>query len=224
MTQPPTTAVIAVLLLLSLGQASFGQSSTDAAAIITAQHTFGPPQIVRVNKVISGGHVQILVNGQLSEAYIHNLPFDVLQFVDDFNQTSARVKADEGVQYNDPAWMGYLKRQDAAIADRNHLAELMTQCQARITIVACQTFYICPGGFRQWEYQGKPTASGGILSSSSSSQQAGYQNNSAMMAGIPPDVYNTIAANSAAKWPGNYEMQVYEIKQQTEAYRTLHQQ
>jgi outer membrane murein-binding lipoprotein Lpp len=41
--------------------------------------------------------------------------------------------------------------------------------------------------------------------------------------GVPIAIYNQIAAGAANKWPGNYEMQDYEINNQVEAYRKLHQ-
>lgn len=40
--------------------------------------------------------------------------------------------------------------------------------------------------------------------------------------GVPIGTYNEIAADATRKWPGNFEMQAYEIKLQTEAYRKLH--
>lgn len=40
--------------------------------------------------------------------------------------------------------------------------------------------------------------------------------------GVPIQIYNTIAAQAADKWPSNYDMQNYEIKNQVEAYRKLH--
>ena len=47
--------------------------------------------------------------------------------------------------------------------------------------------------------------------------------NSAMKEGVPLTIYNAIAAAAAKEWPGNYEMQLYEIKNQLEAYKKLHQ-
>ena len=41
--------------------------------------------------------------------------------------------------------------------------------------------------------------------------------------GVPIGIYNQIAANAAAKWPSDYDMQAYEIKNQVEAYRKIHQ-
>ena len=42
-------------------------------------------------------------------------------------------------------------------------------------------------------------------------------------AGVPTEVYNSIAATAAGRWSNDYEMQVFEIKSQIEAYRQLHQ-
>jgi len=40
--------------------------------------------------------------------------------------------------------------------------------------------------------------------------------------GVPIAIYNQIAADAAKEWPGDYRMQAYTIKNQTEAYRKLH--
>jgi hypothetical protein len=42
-----------------------------------------------------------------------------------------------------------------------------------------------------------------------------------MRDGVPLDVYQQIAARAAQKWPNDYDMQVYEIKEQTSAYQKL---
>ncbi len=46
--------------------------------------------------------------------------------------------------------------------------------------------------------------------------------NPAMKDGVPLTIYNAIAAGAVQKWPGNYEMQEYEIKNQIESYKNLH--
>jgi len=40
--------------------------------------------------------------------------------------------------------------------------------------------------------------------------------------GVPIATYNQIAADAAREWPGDYDMQAYEIKKQVEAYLSLH--
>jgi hypothetical protein len=40
--------------------------------------------------------------------------------------------------------------------------------------------------------------------------------------GVPMDIYNAITADAVKHWPGDYEMQAYQIKTQTDAYRKLH--
>lgn len=40
--------------------------------------------------------------------------------------------------------------------------------------------------------------------------------------GIPLPVYNQISADAAVKWPGNYDMQAYEIDNQVAAYKKIH--
>jgi uncharacterized coiled-coil protein SlyX len=44
----------------------------------------------------------------------------------------------------------------------------------------------------------------------------------AMRDGVPIAIYTQITSDAVKKWPGNYEMQAYEIKNQVEAYRQLH--
>lgn len=39
--------------------------------------------------------------------------------------------------------------------------------------------------------------------------------------GVPIAVYNQIAADAVKRWPREYDMQVYEIERQVEAYRKL---
>ena len=41
--------------------------------------------------------------------------------------------------------------------------------------------------------------------------------------GVPAAIYNQIAAEAAQKFPTDYDMQVFRIKEQVEAYRALHQ-
>jgi hypothetical protein len=41
--------------------------------------------------------------------------------------------------------------------------------------------------------------------------------------GVPIAVYNQITAEAARRYPTDYDMQVFVIKEQTEAYRKLHQ-
>ena len=48
--------------------------------------------------------------------------------------------------------------------------------------------------------------------------------NPAIKDGVPLTIYNAIAARAVQKWPGNYEMQEYEIKNQIESYKNLHAQ
>jgi hypothetical protein len=42
-----------------------------------------------------------------------------------------------------------------------------------------------------------------------------------MRDGVPVGVYGQIAADAAKEWPGNYQMQAFVIKRQSEAYRKL---
>jgi len=47
-------------------------------------------------------------------------------------------------------------------------------------------------------------------------------NQGATRDGVPIAVYNQIASDAVMEWPGDYRMQAYTIKNQTEAYRKLH--
>jgi hypothetical protein len=138
----------------------------EAGAIAKAKSTLGPSQTIRVLKVINSSRLQIVANGMLSEAYIHNLPIDVLNFVRDYNATKASVDADKNVDYHDVARSGGLSfgtRQQVKIENLRHLADLegpyKSRAIARSTVVACPTSYIITGAVRQWEFQSMPAAS-----------------------------------------------------------------
>lgn len=40
--------------------------------------------------------------------------------------------------------------------------------------------------------------------------------------GVPVSIYNDLLASAKAKWPRDYEMQVFELRNQIDAYRKLH--
>ena len=48
------------------------------------------------------------------------------------------------------------------------------------------------------------------------------QSQLATKGGMPAAVYDSIAASAAEKWPGNFAMQEYEIKNQVKSYKALH--
>jgi hypothetical protein len=142
------------------------QQDQMSIAIAKAQSTLGPAQKIRIIKLITESQLQIvLTNGQPAEAYIHNLPYEVITFVRDLNQTEAAVEADKYVQYHDVARSGgnsYYTRQDNKIANQRHLADLEgpggSHAKVCTTVIACPSAYLTRPGVRQWEYQGMATA------------------------------------------------------------------
>jgi hypothetical protein len=204
--------------------------------ILVAQSTLRSPQIIRVVKVISGGEVEISVGGQISEAYVHNMPFEILTFVDDYNQTK---QFDEDNRYanvnarytiNSPChYAGDLTDEaQAVIAARNHLADIEPKLISKTTVIARPSEYYFGGRFRQWEYQAT-TATDPITGRPEPIQlQPGRRQPSPLLepltSGIPTSVYNSIASDAARHWPGDYEMQEFQIKNQVAAYKRLHSQ
>jgi hypothetical protein len=146
----------------------------QAKAVAVAKAKLGPAQTIRVLKVINPSRLQIAANGILAEAYIHNLPFDVYNFVYDYNQTKAQADAcryaDATATYTRHIGQGSsaynvltTNLTDDAVTvmlTRRHLAELEPQAVARTTIIACPTAYFINPGVRQWEFQAMPAAAG----------------------------------------------------------------
>jgi hypothetical protein len=137
----------------------------QAKAVTVAKATLGPAQKIRILKVINPSRLQIAANGILAEAYIHNLPLEVLDFVSDLNATQAQVDADKYVQYHDAAGrkaQTVYTRQATKIENERHLADLQgpdgSRAIARSTIIACPSAYFVNSGVRQWEFQAMPAA------------------------------------------------------------------
>ncbi|HZM03988.1 MAG TPA: hypothetical protein VFC44_13335 [Candidatus Saccharimonadales bacterium] len=182
--------------------------NSDAAAIAIAKATLGPAQNIRIVKTINTWHVQIGdVNGVVSEAYVHNLPNEVLTFVRDFTALKDRVESELNVNYNDGtgAFVAAYTRQAGKAADQQRLAELLPQAQIRETVSARPSAYYLPGGVRQWEYQ-----------------PASARTEVPTRQGVPVEVYSGIAAMAEKEWPTDYHMQSFVINQQIEAWKKLH--
>jgi hypothetical protein len=154
------------------------RAQEQAKAVAAAKAKLGPAQTIRVLKVINPSRLQIAANGILAEAYIHNLPLDVINFVQDYNQTKAQAEA---VQYAN-ANATYTRQigqgshaynvhtgiltDDAAtvMLTRRHLAELEgpagSHAIACSTVIARPSAYFINPGVRQWEFQAMPAAAG----------------------------------------------------------------
>jgi hypothetical protein len=144
------------------------RAEQSAKAVAIAKGTLGPAQTIRILKVSNEAQLQLQIvqtNGQPAEAYIHNLPYEVLTFVRDLNGTKATVEAEKYVQYNDRATGNggaYATRQAQKAADERHLADLEgpygNHAKACTTIIARPSAYLPYRNVRQWEYQGMASA------------------------------------------------------------------
>jgi hypothetical protein len=141
------------------------RNNQNAAAIAKAKSKLGPAEPVRVLKVINPARLQIAgKNGMLTEAYIHNLPLDVISFVNDYNATKEAVQADKYVDYHDAVGgksQASFSRQAQKAENQRHLADL--EGPYGIHAKECSTVFARPTDYfysqtpliRQWEYQGR---------------------------------------------------------------------
>ena len=144
----------------------------DARAIATAKATLGPVQKIHVVKVLNESRLQIVTtNGLISEAYVHNLPPEIIAFVRDLNKTQADVDATKDANALQTytrsvgagrragnVGTGILTDSAASIQQaRRHLSELILKDQqGASTVIACPTAYLLSPTIRQWEFQGTP--------------------------------------------------------------------
>lgn len=147
-----------------------GRAAADQktlALIADAQRKLGPPERVRILKIIGPTRVQILTtNGQYLDAYIHNLPLDVITFLQDYAATSAKVSAEQYDNANatyyrtagrGSAAVNVRTRQltDAAVSiqtSRQHLTELNSQYPYKTSILSAPSAYQVSPGVQQWEF------------------------------------------------------------------------
>jgi hypothetical protein len=144
------------------------QSAREQAAVAAAKRKLGPPQKIRVIEVISGNLVRIEFGGRTATAYIHNLPAEVVWFVDDMQVTRARIAAltadvNQGGAFKG-GWADFgtdraaLGASGAALAAaRRHLRELQIGLEGRISVLACPSEYFPRINARQWEFQAMAT-------------------------------------------------------------------
>jgi hypothetical protein len=137
------------------------------ALIAEAQRKLGPAERIRVLKIVSPTRVQILTtNGQYLDAYIHNLPPDVITFLKDYAATFARVSAEQYGNANATYYRTVGRGASAVnvrtreLTDeaasiqiaRNHLAELTPQFPSKTTMLSAPSAYQVSPGVRQWEF------------------------------------------------------------------------
>jgi hypothetical protein len=153
---------------------------TDKEAEANAQQALGPAQKIRLVKILPDTYVQIEVDGVLSEAYIHNLPPEILTLLRDFQNAEADVtnlQSQLALAKPSPVQggnRGHLSRQaarnqasaSAANASyRSHLQTSLSSATARLNALKSKfsarsiitarplSFFLYPRA-RQWEYQG----------------------------------------------------------------------
>jgi TPR repeat protein len=101
-----------------------------------------------------------------------------------------------------------LKMSASELAEARKRAKDFLAGEVPTQLVEIQTVGVAPPGARgQPRVSPQPTGNG----------------NQAMKEGVPLTIYNSIAAEAAKEWPSDYQMQVYVIKTQLEAYKKLHQ-
>ncbi|MGO8698044.1 MAG: hypothetical protein ACLQVY_10040 [Limisphaerales bacterium] len=143
------------------------QFAQEQAAIAAAKRKLGPPQRIRVIGIISGDLVQIELGGRTATAYIHNLPPEVVAFVDDIQATRGRIAALTADVNRGGAFKGWpdfgidrdaLGASSAALAGaRRHLRELQMGLESRISVLACPSEFFPRVNARQWEFQAMAT-------------------------------------------------------------------
>jgi hypothetical protein len=104
--------------------------------------------------------VQIVVNDTYQNAYIHNLPFEITAFVEDYNNTlehvndTLNVNSSEKVILRNRARATSARANDAVDA-RQHLYDLAPNTNIlahRMSIIARPSQYLISPGVRQWEF------------------------------------------------------------------------
>jgi hypothetical protein len=162
------------------------RTDKEAKAIALAQQTLGPAQKIRLVKILPDAHVQIEADGVISEAYIHNLPAEMLALLCDYQNAEAEVTNLQAQLAQAPASSvqggnrGRISRQaaqnqasaSAANASyranlqaslssaKTHLNTLKSQFSARSNITARPCAFFLYPHTRQWEYQSAAVAGG----------------------------------------------------------------
>jgi hypothetical protein len=160
------------------------RAEKEAEAIAHAMQTLGPAQKIHLVKVLPDAQVQIEADGAISEAYIQNLPPEILVLVRDYQNAEAEVTNLEAQLAQVPGSSGksgnhgHLSRQaarnqastSAANASyhsnletslstaKTRLAALKSQFSARSIITARPLAYFPYPHVRQWEYQSAAVA------------------------------------------------------------------
>jgi hypothetical protein len=155
------------------------RADKEAEELAKAQTALGPPKKIRLVKILPDSYVQIDAEGATSEAYIHNLPPEILTLLRDYENAGAEVTNLEGQLARVPGAPGQggnhgrmsrqAAQQQASTAAANssyrtniqsslnsakaRLNTLKTQVGTRTTITARpRAFFLYPHA-RVWEYQ-----------------------------------------------------------------------
>jgi hypothetical protein len=145
----------------------------------TAQQAQGPAQKIRLVKILPDTYVQIEAEGVLSEAYIHNLPPEILTLLRDFQAAEANVtnlqnqlalaqpssakggnhghlsrQAAQNQASTSTANASYRSSIETSLASaKKHLDAVKSQLSARSTITARPCAFFLYPHVRAWEYQ-----------------------------------------------------------------------
>jgi len=140
------------------------QKYLDAqAAIAKAKSTLGPAQTIYLDKILPDGYLEIKAEGKVAEAYIHNLPPEILGYLRAIYQTEANIaRLKQQVPHDSSGYVfpGTIGRnakeraaQEALVKALSRLKELRAQFQTRSIVIARPTDYIIGAVIRQWEFQ-----------------------------------------------------------------------
>jgi hypothetical protein len=198
------------------------RNNDESAAVSAAFQSLDTPRLIQVIKVISFYEVEIMDRGVKTNAYVINLPMDVISFVNDYNETYDIVRLNIGYNTSETYRIGDGFHRAGELTDsakivlnaRAHLAQLQTVALEKTTIVARPSVLI-HDRFKVWKYEQGAEA---IMSA-----QGGTGNSIlALRLGVPLQVYDLIASRAAIDFPGDYDEQRYIVVKQLQAYRELH--
>jgi hypothetical protein len=153
------------------------RADKEAEALAKAQMALGPAQKIRLVKTLPNSYVQIEAEGATSEAYIHNLPPEILALLRDYQNAEAEVTNLEAQLAQAPGAPagnhGRMSRQAAqqqaatTAANNSYRANIqsaLTSAKARLNTLKTQlgtraiitarprAFFLYPHA-RVWEYQ-----------------------------------------------------------------------
>jgi hypothetical protein len=123
----------------------------------TAKTRLGPPQTIHVIDIINSFEVKIESSGKYSTACIHNLPPEVIHFVQSIQQVRDNITVLEAQfepdQTRSVAQQTALNEMAALNENRIRLRQLENESEPQITIIARPSEDYIKGTIRYWEFE-----------------------------------------------------------------------